>query len=271
MYDYITFLTDFGLRDDFVGVCHGVIKRIARDAEIIDISHGIAPQAITQGALLLARAVPYMPPAVNLAIVDPGVGRGRRALAIRCADGRAYVGPDNGLLAIAADASGIESVRELKNPRYRLERVSNTFHARDVFAPAAAYLASGAPFEELGDPVDEATLVRLALPQPEIRENQLRATVLAIDRFGNLELNLTAEHIDGAQIGPADRVEVIHGSNSYFAIVAHTFEDAKRGDLIVYEDSYGAYSIAISGGDASRLLDAGPGDKLTILPQRDRL
>src|ERR1700674_4102395 len=116
MYDYITFLTDFGLQDDFVGVCRGVIKRIARDVEVIDISHGVAPQAITQGALLLARAVPYMPPGINLAIVDPGVGRGRRAVAIRTADERVYVGPDNGLLMLAADESGGEGGRELTNP-----------------------------------------------------------------------------------------------------------------------------------------------------------
>jgi S-adenosylmethionine hydrolase len=268
MYDYITFLTDFGLSDDFVGVCHGVIKRIARDVEIIDISHGVAPQAIVQGALLLARAVPYMPPGINLAIVDPGVGRGRRAVAIRTADGRAYIGPDNGLLMVAAEQSGIEAVRELTNPRYRLERVSRTFHARDVFAPAAAHLAAGVAFEELGDETDPATLVRLELPRPEIGANHMRACVVAVDRFGNLELNLAAEHIDGVNIAPTDRVEILHGANSYFAIVAQTFEDAKRGDLILYEDSYGAYSIAISGGDASRLLDAGPGDNLTIVSPR---
>src|SRR5579862_4599723 len=268
MYDYITFLSDFGLSDDFVGVCHGVIKRIARDVEVIDITHGVAPQAIVQGALLLARAVPYLPPAINLAIVDPGVGRGRRAVAIRTADERVYVGPDNGLLTIAADAGGIQAVRRLTNPRYRLERVSNTFHARDVFAPAAAYLAGGVAFEDLGEEVDPATLVRLELPRPEIGANHMRATVLAVDRFGNLELNLTAEHIDRVDIEPADRVEILHSANSYFAIVAHTFEDAKRGDLILYEDSYGSYSIAISGGNASRLLDAGPGDNLTIVTPR---
>ncbi len=164
MYDTIAFLTDFGLRDDFVGVCHGVIRRIARDVQIIDISHGVAPQAIVQGALLLARAVPYLPPAINLAIVDPGVGRGRRAVAIRTADERVYIGPDNGLLMLAADAGGVEDVRELTNPRYRLERVSRTFHARDIFAPAAAYLASGVPFDDLGGEIDPTTLVRLQLP-----------------------------------------------------------------------------------------------------------
>src|SRR5207237_3524323 len=123
MYGYITFLTDFGLQDDFVGVCRGVIKRIARDVQIIDITHGIAPQAITQGALVLARAVPYMPPGINLAIVDPGVGRGRRAVAIRTRDERVYIGPDNGLLMLAADAGPVEAGRELTDPRYRLEPV----------------------------------------------------------------------------------------------------------------------------------------------------
>jgi len=268
MYDTIAFLTDFGLRDDFVGVCHGVIKRIARDVEIIDVSHGVAPQAIVQGALLLSRAAPYLPPGINLAIVDPGVGRGRRAVAIRTADKRVYVGPDNGLLTLAADATGIEDVRELTNPRYRLERVSRTFHARDIFAPAAAYLATGVPFDDLGGAVDPATLVRLELPEPDIGSHHMRATVMAVDRFGNLELNLTGEHFETVSLGPGDRVELLFGSNSYYAIVAQTFEDAKRGDLIVYEDSYGAFAIAISGGDASRLLDAGPGEELTILPHK---
>src|SRR5437868_3612919 len=140
MYRFITLLTDFGLQDDFVGVCRGVIKRIAPSVQIVDISHGVAPQAIREGALLLARAVPYMPIGIHLAIVDPGVGRGRRAVAMRCVDGRVYIGPDNGLLILAADASGIEGVRELTNPRYRVARVSSTFHARDISAPAAPHL-----------------------------------------------------------------------------------------------------------------------------------
>src|SRR5947209_1042760 len=147
MYDYITFLTDFGLQDDFVGVCRGVMKQIARDVEIVDITHGISPQAITQGALVLARALPYMPPGVHLAVVHPGVGGDRRAVAIRTADERVYVGPDNGLLSLAADAGSVVAARALTNPRYHLERVSRTFHARDVFAPAAAHLASGVSFD----------------------------------------------------------------------------------------------------------------------------
>ena len=268
MYDYITFLTDFGLQDDFVGVCRGVIKRIARDVQIIDITHGIAPQAITQGALVLARAVPYMPRAIHLAIVDPGVGRGRRAVAIKTADDCVFVGPDNGLLMLAAEAASITSVRTLANPGYRLARVSRTFHARDIFAPAAAHLASGVSFDDLGEEVDPASLARIELPEPTVTPNRMIATVLAVDRFGNLQLNLAAEHIDSAKLRPGDRVELIFAAYSYFAVVAETFADAKRGDLILYEDSYGAFAIAISGGNASGLTDAGPGDEVTIVPRR---
>jgi S-adenosylmethionine hydrolase len=269
VYRFITMLTDFGLQDDFVGVCRGVIKQIAPDVQIVDISHGVAPQAIRQGGLLLARSVPYMPVGIHLAIVDPGVGRGRRAVAIRCADGRVYIGPDNGLLTLAADVSEVQEVRELTNPRYRLARVSRTFHARDIFAPAAGHLATGVPFDDLGEEIDSMTLVRIELPLPIVTSHRVQATVLAVDRFGNLELNLDRGHVESLGLEPTDRVEIRFGANEYYAIVAETFEDAKRGDLIVYEDSYGAYAVAISGGNASGLLGARPGDELTIIPQRD--
>src|SRR5215218_9728913 len=117
MYRYITFLTDFGLQDDFVGVCHGVIKRIAPDVSVLDITHGIPPQAVLQGAVVLANAVPYMPEAVHLAVVDPDVGSDRRAVALRTRDGRAFVGPDNGLLTVAADAAGVDAAHELTETR----------------------------------------------------------------------------------------------------------------------------------------------------------
>ena len=135
---FVTFLTDFGLQDDFVGTCHGVIKRIAPDVQVIDITHGIPPRAIVQGALVLANTVPYMPVGVHLAVVDPGVGGPRRALALRDDDGRSYVGPDNGLLLPAAERVGIAEAHEIVNPQYALSPVSRTFHGRDIFAPAAA-------------------------------------------------------------------------------------------------------------------------------------
>ena len=162
---FITFLTDFGLEDDFVGTCHGVMKRIAPDVEIIDITHGIPPRQVLPGALTLANTLPYMPPGVHLAVIDPGVGSARRALALRDAEGRVHVGPDNGLLIPAAEKlGGITEAHELTNPKYALESVSRTFHGRDLFSPAAAHTALGVPLAELGPPIDPDALARLDLP-----------------------------------------------------------------------------------------------------------
>ena len=264
MYGTITFLTDFGVQDDYAGVCRGVIKRIAPDVQIIDVTHGISPQAVTEGALMLARAIPYLPEGIHLAVVDPGVGGSRRAVAIRARDGRVYVGPDNGLLTLAAPRETVEAARSLTNPRYHLERVSRTFHARDVFAPVAAHLANGADFAGLGEEIDPATLVCIDLPKPVVGAGGIRATVLVVDRFGNLQLNLTHEHIDAFGVQPGERVELRFELDPYYAVVAETYEDAKRGELLLYEDSYGAYAIAISGGDASNLTGAAPGDDVRI-------
>ncbi len=186
---YVTFLTDFGLQDDFVGTCHGVIARIAPDARVIDVTHGIPPQAVLQGALVLANTMPYLPLGVHLAVVDPGVGSERRAIAIRTVDGRFFVGPDNGLLMLAADELGVAAAHELSDARYRLPDVSHTFHARDVFAPAAAHIAVGVPLEELGPRIDPDELVRIQVPEPQVGRTQLSTEVLVIDRFGNVSTN----------------------------------------------------------------------------------
>jgi S-adenosyl-L-methionine hydrolase (adenosine-forming) len=261
----ITFLTDFGLQDDFVGVCRGVIKRIAPDAEILDITHGIGPQHVLQGALVLANTLPYMPEGVHLAVVDPGVGTERRALAVRSGDGRLHVGPDNGLLIPAAEKlGGIDGAWQLANERYALQRVSRTFHGRDVFAPAAAHLALGLDPAELGPPIAPAELVRLDMPEPEVGRTSLRATILYVDRFGNMQLNLSREHAVAAQIEPGMRIELHLPLERYYAIAARTFGDARAGELILYEDSYGNLAIAITGGDAARMLQAGPGDEVRI-------
>ncbi|HUH20734.1 MAG TPA: SAM-dependent chlorinase/fluorinase, partial [Gaiellaceae bacterium] len=165
----ITFLSDFGLQDDFVGTCHGVMKRIAPEAEIIDITHGVPPQQVLQGALILRNTLPYMPEGVHLAVIDPGVGSHRRPLAVRSGDGRILVGPDNGLLLPSADAlGGVFEAHELANPAYALDSVSRTFHGRDLFAPAAAHLALGVELAELGPPIDPQALVRLDVPEPEV-------------------------------------------------------------------------------------------------------
>jgi S-adenosylmethionine hydrolase len=262
---FITFLTDFGLEDDFVGTCHGVMKRIAPDVQIIDITHGIAPQAVLQGALTLANTLPFMPVGVHLAVVDPGVGGARRALALRDGTGRLHVGPDNGLLILAAERlGGIAEAHELANPVYALESVSRTFHGRDLFSPAAAHLALGVPLAELGPPIDPDALARLDLPQPEVGATRIHCTVLSIDRFGNVQLNLDRSHLDQAGISPGTRIELQIGAERYYAVAARTFADARPGDIILYEDAYRNISIAINGGDAAKMFGVSDGQGLRI-------
>jgi S-adenosylmethionine hydrolase len=262
---FITFLTDFGLQDDFVGTCHGVMKGIAPEVEIIDITHGIPPQGVLQGALTLANALPFMPEGVHLAVVDPGVGGSRRALALRDGQGRIHVGPDNGLLIPAVEKlGGIAEAHELTNPKYALESVSRTFHGRDLFSPAAAHLALGAPLAELGPPIDPDALARLELPQPQVGTSRIHCTVLSIDRFGNVQLNLERWHLDQAGAVPGTRVELQVGHERYYAVAARTFADARPGDIILYEDAYRNLSIAISGGNAAAMFGIRPGQDLRI-------
>lgn len=260
----IMFLTDFGLQDDFVGTCHGVIAGIAPDARVIDVTHGIAPQAILQGALVLRNTARYMPVGVHLAVVDPDVGGNRHAVAVRTRDGRTFVGPDNGLLMLAADEAGVESAHELAEPRYRLPDVSRTFHARDVFAPAAAHLANGVPIEELGPALEPGSLIRVGVPDPELGRSQIGATVLSVDRFGNVATNVRRAHVDALGVSDGDRVEIRLTLDRYYAVVAGTFADAPPGELILYEDSYGLVTLAISRGDAARLTGVSSGDELRI-------
>jgi S-adenosylmethionine hydrolase len=260
----ITFLTDFGLQDDFVGTCHGVIARIAPDARVIDVTHGIAPQAVLQGALVLRNTVGYLPVGVHLAVVDPDVGGDRQAIAVRTRDGRTFVGPDNGLLLLAADDAGVEAAHELTEMRYRLPDVSRTFHARDIFAPAAAHLANGVPIEELGQALEPESLVRIDVPAPELGRTQIGATVLSIDRFGNVATNVRREHIQALGLADGERVEIRLTLDRYFAVVAGAFADAPAGELLLYEDSYGLVTLAISHGNAARLTGVSSGDELRI-------
>ena len=258
---FVTFLSDYGLQDEFVGTCHGVIKRIAPDVQIIDLTHGIPPQNILHGALVLAKALEYVPPGVHLAVVDPGVGTARRPLVLEDAEGRLYVGPDNGLLVPAAEAGGgIAAAHELANPRYALERVSRTFHGRDLFAPAAAHLALGVPAAELGPPLDPEVLVRVTIPEAEISSTRIGATTLAVDRFGNVQLNLGRDVL-GA---PGTRVALDLPAGRRPAVVARTFADVAQGELVLFEDSSGNVSLAVSGGSASAALGLTSGGRVWI-------
>ena len=262
---FITFLTDFGLQDDFVGTCHGVMKQIAPETQIIDITHGIPPQGVLQGALTLANTLPFMPAGVHLAVVDPGVGSSRRPLALRDASGRFHVGPDNGLLILAAEKlGGIAEAHELANPDYALDSVSRTFHGRDLFSPAAAHLALGVPLTELGPPLDPDALARLDIPQPDVGTARVHATVLSIDRFGNVGLNLDRSHLDQAGVVPGTRIELQIGPERYYAVAARTFADARPGDIILYEDAYRNISIAINGGNAAAMFGVREGQDIRI-------
>jgi hypothetical protein len=260
----ITFLTDFGLQDDFVGTCHGVMARIAPDVRVIDVTHGIEPQAVMQGAIVLRNTVPYLPVGVHLAVVDPGVGGTRRAVAVRARDGRTFVGPDNGLLMLAADGAGVEVAHELVDSRYRLAEVSRTFHARDIFAPAAAHLASGVEIAELGPAIDRGDLVRIDVPEPVVGRTQISTTVLVVDRFGNIATNATRAHVAALGLSAGDRVEIRLTLDRYYAVVADTFADAGTGELLLYEDSYGLMTLAISGGDAAGLTGVSAGSEIRV-------
>jgi S-adenosylmethionine hydrolase len=263
----ITFLSDYGLTDDFVGVCHGVIAATCPQARVIDITHGVGRHDVRAGALLLAGALPYLPVGVHLAVVDPDVGAERRAVAVRLADGRVLVGPDNGLLAPAFDVGGgvVEAV-EIATSRFRLEPVSATFHGRDIFAPVAARLAAGAALAEAGEPCDPAGLVRLELPRPRILSDEVIAHALYIDRFGNVQLDVRHEDLAGSGLKLGRAVTLTLGAATHHAHFARTFADVEEGELIVYEDAYRRLAIAVSHGNAAGQLAIGIDDEVRIAP-----
>jgi S-adenosyl-L-methionine hydrolase (adenosine-forming) len=232
--------------------------------DVIDITHGIEPQQVLQGALVLANTLPYMPPGVHVAVVDPGVGGDRKAVALR-GDGRLFVGPDNGVLVVAAEKlGGVSEAVEITSEEFLLSPVSRTFHGRDVFAPAAAHLARGIELGELGPSVAVDELRRLDVPRPEVGVSRLRATVLFVDRYGNVQVSATADDLERAGIRPGAQVEVDVGVESYFATVATTFADVRRGEILLYEDSYWNVAVAINGGNAAEMLGARPGRDLRI-------
>jgi S-adenosyl-L-methionine hydrolase (adenosine-forming) len=248
----VTFLSDYGLRDEFVGVCHGVILRRCPDARIIDITHGIDRHDVRAGALSLAAAVPFAPPGVHLAVVDPGVGGDRRAVALRAGDDdRLLVGPDNGLLSLAAQRLGgvVEAV-DIGHSPHRLEPVSATFHGRDLFAPVAGALAAGEPLGVLGEPIAANSLTPLDLPQAHVEEWGLVAHVLGCDRFGNALLDCTHEQLSDAGLQLGGSVEVVAAGRPWRARYARTFAEVEPGELLVYEDSLRMLALAVNRGSA---------------------
>ena len=264
----ICFLSDFGLGDDFVGLCKGVMLGIAPQATVIDLTHQVSGFAVEEGAEILEHATRYMPEkTIYLAIVDPGVGTERRALALSTTGGVLLVGPDNGLLIPAAEAlGGIESAVSLTNADYHLRPVSNTFHGRDVFSPATAYLAKGLAPSKLGEIVDPASLARVKLPGIErAGPNTFSVTIIGVDRYGNARLSATAEEV-GLRFGALLRVEAAENGEMPVRYV-ETFGHSKVGDLVLVPDSHRRLSLSVNKGHAFRALGlkAGARVRLTLL------
>jgi len=267
---YLSFLTDYGLEDGFVAACHGVAAGIAPQTGIIDVTHLIPPGDIRRGAVVLAQTVPYLPPAVHVAVVDPGVGTGRRGIAV-AAGACVFVGPDNGLLSWALTACGgaVRAVSLTNRALWREPVPAATFHGRDIFMPVAAHLAAGTELEAAGQPVEVADLVTLPVPERTIRDSVAEGEVLAVDRFGNIQLTITAA--DAAEIGvkPGGTVlvsTVLIGSGRHRLAIPYRdmFGAVAAGDLVAYADSAGMVSIAVNGGNAAQRLALPPGALVSV-------
>ena len=266
----IVFLSDFGLQDEFVGTCHAVVARRAPGARVIDLTHGIPPGDVLRGALILAGALAYLPDdAVLLAVVDPGVGGSRRPVAVRSGTGRFLVGPDNGVLSLAWPHLGdaVEAAA-ITSPEVVLRPTSSTFHGRDVFAPAAAHLADGGDLRSVGETLDPDTLVRIEAPRPTVAPGSLTAVVLAVDRFGNVQLGAEAADLDAAGLGRASALAVRAGTTTSKARRASTDGDAGEGELLLLIDSSGRLALACNRGDAAGELRAAPGDTIEVRDAR---
>ena len=262
----IVFLSDFGFRNEFVGLCHAVIAKIAPSSTIIDLSHGVPPMDVPMGALLLADSLPYVPDdAVLLAVVDPGVGTARKDVAVQSASGRLLVGPDNGLLSLAyAALGGAERAAAISSPDVVLQPVSPTLHARDVLSPAAAWLATGRPLEELGPTVDPGELVRLALPEPEVEPGKIQCEVLDLDRFGHIQLNVGDTHMAAAGFDGSVELEFDSTAASVRARRAATYSDVPQGDYAVILDHRHRVALVRNRANAAEGLGVSIGDPVWI-------
>jgi S-adenosylmethionine hydrolase len=261
----IVFLSDYGLDDEFVGICHMVMARSAPEARVIDLTHGVPRGEIARGAQVLADAVKYAPAgAVFLAVVDPGVGTQRLPLALEA--GKSFlVGPDNGLLSLAWDAlGGVERAYAIESSRVTLQPISATFHGRDVFAPVAAHLASGRPIDDVGTPLELGQLKRLQAPGATSEPGSVRCTVIGIDRFGNVQLSARAEDLRQAQIDSLSQLEVSTSGKHLSAQRAQTFGEAPTGAPAIIVNSSGRLALVVNEGDAAAALGLAMWDPVEV-------
>lgn len=267
----IVFLSDFGLSNEWVGICHAVMNRISPQSRIVDLSHFVPVLNVLSGALLLADSLPYMAEdAVVLAVVDPNVGRDRE-IAVQAKDGRLLVGPDNGLMAPALANAGIDKVVEITSSDIIIEPVSPSFRTRDVLCPATAHLAAGLPLDQLGPDVDPGTLVELKVPQPEVEPERIRCEVLDFNRFGNLTLNVRAGDLETAKLQDVAELAVEGLASSTRARRGETYADFQAGEYGVIIDPRG-WLMVVRGNPGSALegLGLSVGDEvwLGIPPNR---
>ena len=262
-FDTVSFLSDYGHADEFVGVVHSVIRTLAPDVRVIDLLHDVAPHDVRAGSLALVRAVQYVAPGVVLAVVDPGVATARRAVAVEVGGGEGvFVGPDNGLLAAAvAMSGGATSAVELTNPDYQLPAPGPTFAGRDVFAPAAAHLCVGVAPAELGPEVDPLSLLPGLIPLPRREGDRLVSEVLWVDRFGNCQLNIGPDEVSGW----GDRIALhLKDGAVRTATMARTYGDLGPGQVGLVVDSYGMLSVAFDQRSAAEELGLAAGSPLVL-------
>ena len=263
-FDWISLTTDYGLDGGFVAACKGTIARIAPNVRTIDVAHGVPPQDVVGGAAVLAQTIAYLPPSVHFVVVDPGVGTPRRGLAVVTGAG-VLVGPDNGLLVPPAEVlGGIEAAYELTNSEYWLPAVSATFHGRDIFAPVAAHIALGVPVDKLGSAVEIDSLVRLPTPETRLHNDRLDTEVIAVDRFGNVQLAASPADLASVDLRPHSRVRLRLGAVTAEATLGTTFNDVPTGALLAYVDSAGLVAVAVNGGSASSRLGLAPGARVEL-------
>jgi len=263
VYSYMSFLTDYGLEDGFVAACHGAAARIAPTARIIDITHLVQPGDVRRGAAVLAQTVAYLPPAVHVAVVDPGVGTARRAIAVSAGDS-ILVGPDNGLLSWAIAALGGKEAVQLTNGELWLHPVSATFHGRDIFMPVAAHLAAGVELTAAGELIGLDDLVALPAPTSRLHDGAAEGEVMSVDRFGNVQLSIPAADAGRLGIGIGSPVIVRCGRRQFTVPYLDTFAAGAPGEIVAFTDSAGLISLAINAGDAAQQLGLPPGAHVRI-------
>jgi S-adenosyl-L-methionine hydrolase (adenosine-forming) len=264
----IAIVTDFGYRDHYVGVMKGVIAKIAPDAPVIDITHGIPPQSIVAGAIALRESWRFFPPrTIFLAVVDPGVGTERAPIAIETRAGARFAGPDNGVLALAAHEAGIKRIVKLSSARHRLPAVSATFHGRDVFAPAAAWLWRGEPIGNLGPAI--RSIRRVAIPQPIASARGIRGEVIYADGFGNLVTNIGRAAVDRLAASFSGRISVRIDRSAAMPIV-EAYGYARTGVPLAAFGSMNLLEIAVRDGSAASRFKAGAGASVMVTGKKLR-